>query len=52
MNGRFDIGRLFRIAALLVFSLGMTAVAQAENFMAAYNRVQQGVTVRTLAHLL
>ncbi len=48
MNKKFDFARLSRVAALLCFFLSMTGIAQANNFFAAYNGVQQGVTVRTL----
>ncbi len=48
MNKKFDLTGLFRIAVLLGLFLSMTAIAHANNFFAAYNGVQQGVTVRTL----
>ena len=48
MNKKFDIARLCRITILLGLFLSMTGMAHANNFFAAYNVVQQGVTVRTL----
>jgi hypothetical protein len=48
MNRKFDFTRLFRITVFLGLFLSMTGIALANNFFAAYNGVQQGVTVRTL----
>ncbi len=48
MNKKFDFTRLFKVTALLAFFLCVTRIAHANNFFAAYNGVQQGVTVRTL----
>ena len=48
MNKNFDVARLFKVTALLAFFLSVTGIAHANNFFAAYNGVQQGVTVRTL----
>ena len=48
MNRKLDAARLFRFTVLLAFFLSLTVMAHANNFFAAYNGVQQGVTVRTL----
>ncbi len=48
MNKKFDFSRLCKVTALLAFFLSITGIAFANNFFAAYNGVQQGVTVRTL----
>lgn len=48
MNTKFDLSRLLRIMALLGLFLNMTGIAYANNFFAAYNVAQQGVTIRTL----
>jgi len=48
MNRKFDFSRLFKITALLAFCMSLAGIAHANNFFAAYNGVQQGVTVRTL----
>ena len=48
MNKKFGVARLLRITALLGLFLSMAGMSYANNFFAAYNGVQQGVTVRTL----
>jgi hypothetical protein len=48
MNAKIGFRSLLHGAALLVFFLGMSVIARADNFLAAYNGVQEGVTVRTM----
>ncbi len=48
MDKKFNFTRLFTVTALLALFLSITGIAHANNFFAAYNGVQQGVTVRTL----
>jgi len=48
MNKKSGFTKLFTVTALLALFLSITGIAHANNFFAAYNGVQQGVTVRTL----
>ncbi len=48
MNKIFDAVRLFRIAVLSCLFMSLSGMADANNFYAAYNGAQQGVTVRSL----
>ncbi len=48
MKRKFGLTKLFTVTALLALFLSVTGIAHANNFFAAYNGVQQGVTKRTL----